>query len=317
MKTHNLVLAMGVVTAVIGSAVSAATLGVPPIGPAPQGQPAAGKEGSLQVYSARTRQEVVNINGEVFIEGNIQPDPYNLAHSDYAITTLDGKVIKRVRNAKGMNDDRASVVTLPPGQYEVVELRLSARTPVCGPALLGCLRLPTQGLPEQFIIDVLPNPGSGHRGARSHDGAWREAFIDEGGAYIGVEPECDSSLNAIEDPVRDLDVESGILAGTIALSWTSGSGAYTMLRYRYDGKYPSDPWDGELLALLPSSIQQDTHVFHFPGEMRITAWSVDLDATGQVHTASSIECGSLATSTVHAPVGVETRGWGRVKALYR
>jgi hypothetical protein len=44
---------------------------------------------------------------------------YEPAHSDYTISTQDGKILERVRNARDPNDPQPAVVPLPPGIYEV------------------------------------------------------------------------------------------------------------------------------------------------------------------------------------------------------
>lgn len=90
-----------------------------------------------------------------------------------------------------------------------------------------------------------------------------------------------------------------------------------MLRVRTDGRYPSNPWDGELLAFVPSTTRFMTLFTPLSGELRIAAWSVERGAYGQLLAASSMECGSLASVTVHLPVGVASRRWTQVKELYR
>lgn len=44
---------------------------------------------------------------------------YGLAHTDYTIYTPDGKVFQKVQNARGFDDPGPTVVSLPPGRYEV------------------------------------------------------------------------------------------------------------------------------------------------------------------------------------------------------
>jgi hypothetical protein len=50
---------------------------------------------------------------------------YEPAHTDYTIYTQNGEVFKHVRNARDMNDNTPTVVTLPAGSY-----RDSARLPI-------------------------------------------------------------------------------------------------------------------------------------------------------------------------------------------
>lgn len=199
----------------------------------------------------------------------------------------------------------------------VTSLRLTSPAPLCGPALLGCLRLPTSMLPDAFTIEVVEHRGTGRRAVRASGGAWRPLSIDAGGARVGTAAACPSSACGSNTPIRDLRAVSGGRPGRIDLSWSNGSGNFTLLRYRADGRFPSDPWDGEFLAFLPSSVTRSTHLLSAPGNVRIAAWSVTRGPYGQIYAASHVECGALATVFVHLPVAAASRTWGQVKVLYR
>jgi len=196
-------------------------------------------------------------------------------------------------------------------------LRLYAKQPVCGPILLGCLKLPTQDLPSAFSIPLEAHRNSGRLALRAPNGEWRQFAVDAGGAQVGTSTTCPANECELATAVDDLRATQGNLPGLIELTWVPGSAPFTMLRYRTDGRYPSDPSDGELLAYLPSSTMRTTFLSPHFGELHIAAWSFSRGSFGQLLTASSMECGSLVTVTVHLPVGVAQRRWTQVKALYR
>ncbi len=196
-------------------------------------------------------------------------------------------------------------------------LRLYASRSLCGPILLGCLRLPTQELPNTFSIPVESHIGSGRRAVRAPDGTWRNLAVDAGGAQVGISAICPANECELMASVDDLRATPGEQAGLLDLSWVPGSGPFTMLRVRTDGRYPSDPWDGDLLAYVPSTTMSTTLFTPLSGELRIAAWSIQRGTFGQLLAASNMECGSLASVTVHLPVGVVSRRWTQVKALYR
>jgi hypothetical protein len=199
----------------------------------------------------------------------------------------------------------------------VTSLRLTSPAPVCGPALLGCLRLPTATLPDDFKIEVVEHRGTGRRAARGAGGTWHPFSIDAGGARVGIAAACPSNACGSNTPIRDLRAVPGGRPGMIDVSWRNGSGSFTLLRYRADGRFPADPWDGDFLAFLPSSVTRSTHLLGVPGNVRIAAWSVTRGPFGQLFAVSDLECGALATVFVHLPVAAAPRTWGQVKTLYR
>ena len=188
---------------------------------------------------------------------------------------------------------------------------------LCGPVPLGCLRLPMSGLPQSFAIQVEENRLTGHRAVRTPQGEWRPAAIDEGGGRVGTPGTHPSEVCELNRPVTDLQAHPGDRPGELDVSWTSGSGSFTLLRYRTDGRFPSDPWDGETLALLPATVTRYTQAFAVPGQVHVTAWSVTRGSHGYLYATSDIECGSLASSKVHLPVSVTPAEWQQVKSLYR
>lgn len=90
-------------------------------GPAPTGRPQAGKEGSLQVFSAR-QSAYIDLNEAVFRENNDfgkNDFLYTPAHTDYSIYTQGGRFVEHVRNSRDQNDSEPTLVRLPAGLYEV------------------------------------------------------------------------------------------------------------------------------------------------------------------------------------------------------
>lgn len=219
--------------------------------------------------------------------------------------------------------DRGPLVTGVEMSFEAVpegtrtSLRLTSGTPICGPASLGCLRLPSGTLPDAFGIELGPNRGTGRLAARSGAGDWRDLAVRREGARVGIAVACPDDACERLAPIRDLQLANGERPGLIDIGWRSGGGSFTLLRYRTDGRYPADPWDGRFLAFLPSNVERLSQFVDFSGEMRLAAWSVTRGPYGQLLAVSTMECGSVAAQQIHLPVGVQHTRWDRVKSLYR
>jgi hypothetical protein len=199
----------------------------------------------------------------------------------------------------------------------ITSLRLGTNGRVCGPALLGCLQLATADLPESFRVTVAGHQETGRCAAGTADGTWRKLAVDHGGARLGPGLLCPPDPCAVHHPVRDLRAQHGAHFDFVDIEWTNGSGNYTMLRARTDGRFPADPWDGELLAFLPAGQTRYTHVASSPVELHIAAWSVSQGPQGNLFAASSIECGALASFQVQLPVATRPGSWTTVKTLFR
>ena len=196
-------------------------------------------------------------------------------------------------------------------------LRMRGSGPLCGPVLLGCLRISTANAPDQFRVTVAPHATSGLAAVRTLTGEWRTLEIDEGGARVGLGADCPPAACTVNSGIRGMTLTPGEISGSWSFAWTSGGGNFSLLRYRIDGVYPVDPWDGELLAFLPSTVNSLSHLFAESGELRVAAWSVSRGPFATLYAASNLECGSLASATVHIPVGVSSNSWGKIKTLYR
>jgi hypothetical protein len=199
----------------------------------------------------------------------------------------------------------------------ITSFDLTAAAPVCGPAFLGCLRLPTAELPESFQIVMAELHSRDTCAARTLSGEWHAATLDHGGAFVGSGGSCAADGCAPNAPIADLRATQSGRAGLIELSWTRGTGTYTLLRYRTDGRYPIDPWDGEPLAFVPSTVTRCSFSMPLPGIVRIAGWSISRTAHGDFSSASSLECGSLTSITIQLPVAATPTLWSAMKTLYR
>jgi hypothetical protein len=121
MKYASSIVVSTVAVCLVGSAWSSPLTMSGLVGPAPTERAKASASSLLQVYSARVRAPI-DVNQEEFLWNNDfgkNDFLYEPAHSDYTICTRNGKVLERVRNARNPNDPELTVVSLPPGDYEV------------------------------------------------------------------------------------------------------------------------------------------------------------------------------------------------------
>jgi hypothetical protein len=92
-----------------------------PIGPAPSGAEKASGQGYLEVYSARQREPLADNLGEWQWEydmgDNVLAD--GLARTGYIIRTDIGTVLKYVPHSRNTADSQPTLVTLPPGRYQI------------------------------------------------------------------------------------------------------------------------------------------------------------------------------------------------------
>jgi len=203
------------------------------------------------------------------------------------------------------------------GDAFVTSFDLATSTPICGPALLGRVRLSTAALPESFQITMVDQPATVRCAARTLSGEWRSVSMDHGGAFVGPGSRCADDLCPSNIPITELRATQGERASIIDLDWVNGTGNYTLLRYRTDGRYPVDPWDGEPMAFVPSNITRYQYSTPLPGDVRIAAWSISRTPHGDFSSASSLECGSVASIVIELPVTTSPSQWGSMKNLYR
>ena len=103
-------------------------LRVNPVGPEPAAVSPAQGDGILQVFSAR-RYVPANVEMANYVNRTgISPEDnyeqkqdllHTSARGNYSIYTTDGKFLKRIANAKGMNGAEPTRVELSPGRYLV------------------------------------------------------------------------------------------------------------------------------------------------------------------------------------------------------
>ena len=92
-----------------------------PVGPCHRVPSEALKDGTLQVYTARAKADV-DPNMEEWLWNNDfgkNEFLYARAHSGYTISFGDGKALQQVTNARGINDEKPTLVRLAPGLYTV------------------------------------------------------------------------------------------------------------------------------------------------------------------------------------------------------
>lgn len=236
----------------------------------------------------------------------------DVRHVEFALDTP----IEPTGFDKGPQIDGVQITFSSNENGTTTSFELSSLEPMCGPTLLGCLRLEVAQLPPSFDIQLQAHHVTQRRAVQTTNGAWR-TFSVRGGAAIGDPLACRPDACPINRPVADLHLRNSDSAGRVEVSWTPGSGSFTLIRYRTDGRYPSDPWDGEFLAFLPSSISSFETRIDFSGDIHVTAWSVSRDPQGRLRQSSNIECGSVSQLTVHQPIAVEHTRWHQVKSLYR
>ncbi len=121
MKYTNAIVLTGALIWLVGCASPARVAVLEPIGPAPTKRPGNGVDGFLQVYSARKPATVDPNMEERLWDDDFGKNEflYEPAHTDYTIYALGGKLLEQVRNARNENDPEPTLVSLPPGRYEI------------------------------------------------------------------------------------------------------------------------------------------------------------------------------------------------------
>lgn len=105
MKTLAGISSLGVALLLSGCA-STPPLVLDRVGPSPESGEAASTEGTLTVFSAKSR--MINLS-----------DPDTVLHTDYTILSSDGTVIRRVANQVSTVLDIPAAVPLPSGLYTI------------------------------------------------------------------------------------------------------------------------------------------------------------------------------------------------------
>ena len=215
----------------------------------------------------------------------------------------------------------SSAVEKEGGLYRL-NLQLETAWPVCGPVFVGTAEVETVSGADPIWVDLVPNRETGEMSARDRYGNRHFLFSPKHGGYAGSdylytcqEPICpEPNL-----PVEDFDAVTGP-GCSIKVSWISGSGNRTMVRYRLD-RYPEGYADGALLCDLSSDPGEELFYYHngMPQGQLIyyTAFSLTRDGGGSITLDSFVECAAMDTVRSSCVIAVEESSWSEIKSLYR
>jgi hypothetical protein len=92
-----------------------------PVGPVPTGASQGAGDGMLVIYSARTPAEVDVYMADWRWNNDFGRNEflYERSHTGYTVYSLNGQVVKQVRNARSADDELPTLVSLPAGAYKV------------------------------------------------------------------------------------------------------------------------------------------------------------------------------------------------------
>jgi hypothetical protein len=107
-------LTAGLIPALVSCAASRSPLVLGPVGPETSGRVVAISSGYLKVYSAT--EDYHNGSAEDLDFQSVHYYP----HTNYAVYSEDGKIVKKVRNAIGVHDEDPALVEMPAGTYTVL-----------------------------------------------------------------------------------------------------------------------------------------------------------------------------------------------------
>ena len=127
MKTLSLIIVATTSAFAVGNASTPTGTRLDPVGPDPRQAVPGATAGFVQVYSA-WQPAPLNTELEDYVaktqfspeDGLLKKDfLYTKAHDNYSIYSSDNKFLKRVLNARGLNDSNPARVELPAGSYLV------------------------------------------------------------------------------------------------------------------------------------------------------------------------------------------------------
>jgi hypothetical protein len=104
----------GLLPALVSCATSRGPLVLGPVGPQTSGRIAAISAGYLKVYSAT--EDYQNGSAEDLDFRSVHYYP----HTNYAVYSEDGKLVRKVTNAIGVHDEDPALVEMPGGKYVVL-----------------------------------------------------------------------------------------------------------------------------------------------------------------------------------------------------
>lgn len=224
---------------------------------------------------------------------------------------------------------------MPSGDFQIVsavpdregtlyrmKLKLEATWPVCGPVFVGTAEVELVSGVDPVWVDLVPNRDTGEMIVRDRNGAQHFLFSPKHGGYAGTdylytcqEPICpEPNL-----PVEDLCAVTGY-GCSIKVSWTSGGGNSTMVRYALD-RFPEGYSDGALLCEVPSFPGEELSCYHYgipQGQLvYYTAFSLTRDPDGSIGLDSFVECAAMDTVRASCVISVKESSWGEIKSLYK
>ena len=122
MRQANTMVLTGALIWLVGCASPTKVAVLEPIGPRPAKRLNSPGDGHLQVYSAREQADIDPNMEERLWNDDLGKNEfrYDPAHTDYTIYSEGGRLLKRVRNAPDRNDPEPTLVSLPPGRYEIL-----------------------------------------------------------------------------------------------------------------------------------------------------------------------------------------------------
>ncbi len=179
MKPLNLIPIAVLVIVCVGCASTSRLTLSQPVGPDPSVPAQTHEGGVLEVFSA-FQVAPIDPNLESFFEGEslLKGTEHLPAHTAYRIYDSDGKVLQTVQNSKDLADDQPTLVTLPPGRYQVeaeAETHNREQTLVRVPVVIEPLRTTVVHLAGNWVppghytsADVVALPDGRIAGWRAH-----------------------------------------------------------------------------------------------------------------------------------------------------
>jgi hypothetical protein len=208
------------------------------------------------------------------------------------------------------------------GSLYRMNMMLEATWPVCGPVFVGTAEVEPVGGVDPVWIDLVPNRDTGEMSARDMNGKQHYLFSPKHGGYVGSDYLYTCQEPICPEPnisVKDLYAITGP-GCSIKVTWTSGGGNRTMIRYHPD-HYPEGYSDGALLCEVSSSPGEVLFYYHneVPQGQLVyyTAFSLTRDTGGDIVLDSFVECSAMDSVRASCVISVEETSWGGIKSLYR
>jgi len=208
------------------------------------------------------------------------------------------------------------------GDVYKLDLALKSMTPVCGPILVGYIRVKKAHDVDPIWVDLVQNGQTNRMLAQDVNWYSHYIFPPQHGGYIGS-----GYLYACQPPICPepnlpvMDFTARMSHGcAVELRWTAGGGNTTVIRCRTD-RYPTGYNDGDLVVEMPSTPGESQYYFQTGIQNGVVlyykAFSLTKDANGYVLNNSFVECSSVDTVLTNCEIAVERSSWGEIKSMYR